>query len=130
LFHFAKLFKYWVILWAIWKNWRAHQNPWNLAIWFIIQYHNRRIFLFWPKKNFCPFCEFLKIWKLVLRQKNRKITLLAVNNAFFNRYSCLSTFFKVVGWFFDFYCILRISVKFRFFMDYFLSDLWPSKRSC
>jgi hypothetical protein len=39
------------------KNWtRVHQNPWNLAIWFIIQYYKTSILLFWPnfgirKKN-------------------------------------------------------------------------------
>jgi hypothetical protein len=38
-----------VILWA-----RVHQNPWNLAIWFIIQYHNQAR----PFQNF---------WALVAR---------------------------------------------------------------
>jgi hypothetical protein len=56
-----------------------------LAIWFINQYNKTRIILFWPKKFFVDFMNFLKT--LVLRKKNRKITLLAVNNAFFIRFS-------------------------------------------
>jgi hypothetical protein len=42
-------------------------------------------FLFWPKKIFCRFYEFLKTFGL--RKKNRKITLLAINNTFFHRFS-------------------------------------------
>jgi hypothetical protein len=36
------------------------KNRTKLDGWFIIQYHKTRIFLFWPKKNFCRFYEFLK----------------------------------------------------------------------
>jgi hypothetical protein len=57
----------------------------SLAIWFIIQYHKTRIFLFWPKKIFCRFYEFLKKFGFA-QKKNRKTTLLAVNNALFNRF--------------------------------------------
>jgi hypothetical protein len=52
-----------VILWGIGQNWtRVHQNPWNLAIWFIIQYHKTRIFLFWR------FYEFLKNFGLAQKK--------------------------------------------------------------
>jgi hypothetical protein len=89
-----------VILWGIGQNWtRVHQNPWNLTIWFFI--HKTRIFLFWPKKIFLSvFWIFEKFWSCAT--KNRKITLLAVNNALFNRFSWLSTFFEgnlVIFWF-------------------------------
>jgi hypothetical protein len=58
-----------VILWGIGQNWtRVHQNPWDLAIWFIIQYHKTRIFLFWPKKSFCRFYEFLKNFGLAQKK--------------------------------------------------------------
>jgi hypothetical protein len=115
-----------IILWAIRKNWtRVHQYPWNLAIRFIIQYHKTRIYFVLAKKKLCRFYEFLNNFGLA--QKNRKITLLAVNNAFFNRFSWLSIFFEVNLVIFWFLCILRILVNFRFFTDYFISDLWPSK---
>jgi hypothetical protein len=101
-----------VILWGIGLNWtRVHQNPWNLAIWFIIQYHKTRTFFCFGKKNF--FVGFLNFWKiLILHKKNRKITLLAVNKAFFNRFSWLSTFFEfnlVIFWF-----LLRFENFFKF----------------
>jgi hypothetical protein len=58
-----------VIHWGIGQNWtRVHQNPWNLAIWFIIQYHKTRIFLFWPKNIFCRFYEFLKNFGLAQKK--------------------------------------------------------------
>jgi hypothetical protein len=53
--------KSWVILWAFYiTGTRVHQNPWNLAIWFIIQYYMTRIFLFWPKKFFSQLYVILK----------------------------------------------------------------------
>jgi hypothetical protein len=60
---------------------------------------------------------FEKCW--CCANKNRKITLLAVNNAFFNRFSWLSTFFKVIWWFFWF--LLYFENFCKFFTDYFLS---------
>jgi hypothetical protein len=67
--HWPILKSNWVILWGIGENWtKVHQNLWNLAIWFIIQYHKTRIFLFWPKKILCRFYEFLKNFGLA--QKN------------------------------------------------------------
>jgi hypothetical protein len=39
---------------------RVHQNPCNLAIWFIIQYHKTRIFFCFGQKKKCRFGEFLK----------------------------------------------------------------------
>jgi hypothetical protein len=98
-------------------------ETWQFGISFNIIRH---VFFVLAKKIFCRFYEFLKNSGL---HKNRKITLLTVNNAFFNRVSWLRTFFKVIWWLFDYYCILRIFVNFWFFTDYFLSDLWPSKRS-
>jgi hypothetical protein len=85
----------------------------------------RHVFFCFGQKKF--FVGFMNFWKmLVLRKKNRKITLLAINNAFFQRW--LFTFFEgylVILWF----LFLRIFVNIRFFKNFFLSDLWPSKRS-
>jgi hypothetical protein len=50
---------------------RFHQNPWNLAIWFIIQYYKIRIFLFAPKKFFVNLVIFLK--NLVLSKKKKSV---------------------------------------------------------
>jgi hypothetical protein len=72
-----------------------------------IQYHKTRIFWF-GHKNFLSV-----LWSCT--KKNRKITLLAINIAFFHRFSWLSTFLKVIWWFFDFYCILRNFLSIPFF---------------
>jgi hypothetical protein len=125
LFIFLKCIIIWigVILWGIRQNWtRVHQNPWNLAIWFIIQYHKTHIFLFWLKKIFCRFYEFLKNFGLA-QKKNRKITLLAVNNAFFIRFSWLNTFFEgnlVIFWF-----LLHFENFCKFWIFHGIFFFWP-----
>jgi hypothetical protein len=88
----------------------------------------RHIFFCFGLKNFfCRLYEFLKNFGLA-QKKNRKITLLAVNNAFFIRFSWLNTFFEghlVIFWFllhFENFCKFWI-----FFTDFFFSDVWPSK---
>jgi hypothetical protein len=67
--HTLEILYHRVILWGIGQNWtRVHQNPWNLTIWFIIQYHKTRIFLFRPKNFFCRFYEFLKNFGLAQKK--------------------------------------------------------------
>jgi hypothetical protein len=50
----------------------------------------RHVFFCFGQKSF--FVGFMNFWKIL--KKNRKITFLGVNNAFFNRFSWLSTFFQ------------------------------------
>jgi hypothetical protein len=96
-------------------------ETWQFGLSFNIIIHV--FFLFWPKTFFCLFYEF---WKNVGLTHKKIVKLLTVNEAFFNRFSWLSTFFE--GNFYDFLifnCILRIFVNFWFFTDYFLSDFDP-----
>jgi hypothetical protein len=64
---------------------------------------------------------FEKFWSCA--KKNLKITLLAVNNAFFNRFSWLNTFFEgnlVIVWF-----LLHFENFCKFWIFHWLFFFWP-----
>jgi hypothetical protein len=80
-------------------------------------------FLFGPNKILCRFYEFLINFGLA-QKRNHKITLLAVNNAFFYRFLWLSTFFEgslLIFWFllhFENFCKFSIFHGLFFFLTF------------
>jgi hypothetical protein len=109
------------ILYEVWNATGSHESPKtgnsNKSCKKILIFSVKNLLSVWNWKSFLQLSSKL-ILKLFISFMNRK------SNCGYATY-----FFEGNLVIFDFYCILRIFVNFRFFMDYFLSDLQPSKQS-